>query len=42
MAIIIFVGACILYVSLVSYCAYKCRSPQYINIQTDNYYTETV
>ena len=43
MAIIIFAGACILYVSLVSYCAYKCRGPQYRrNIQTDNYYTETV
>ena len=40
--IIIFAGACILYVSLVSYCAYKCRGQQYRNIQADNYYTETV
>lgn len=40
--IIIFAGACILYVSLVSYCAYRHRGSQYRNTESDNYYSETV
>ena len=42
--IIIFAGACILYVSLVSYCAYKCRGSNYRDPfkDEDNYYTQTV
>ena len=42
--IIYFFIGCALYVSAVSYFAYKCRGSQYRNpcVEEDNYYTETV
>ena len=42
--IIIFFSGCALYVSVVSYFAYKCRGSQYRNpcVEEDNCYTETV